>query len=179
MYSSFFLLRADEGRVTEFGLKQMWRSPNGTIRNILNGEKYTQIVFVLKPYQMSFFLPVLHSLLSFSQELYLENQFSAKMFPSLSQVIYWQWSSSINILYLPKGFWEYVLLSPGWTKPICIGRHAFGDQYRATDAVIKGPGKLTMTFGKLAPFHCSSHLIWDWHCIISNLFRFLLFQLKL
>jgi len=37
----------------------------------------------------------------------------------------------------------------GWTKPICIGRHAFGDQYRATDAVIKGPGKLKLVFGKV------------------------------
>ncbi|BBH01395.1 isocitrate dehydrogenase [Prunus dulcis] len=60
----------DETRVKEFNLKQMWRSPNGTIRNILNG----------------------------------------------------------------------------WTKPICIGRHAFGDQYRATDAIIEGPGKLKMVF---------------------------------
>ncbi|KAH0875164.1 hypothetical protein HID58_072526 [Brassica napus] len=78
----------DEGRVTEFGLKQMWRSPNGTIRNILNGTVFRE--------------PILCK----------------------------------NV---PK-------LVPGWTKPICIGRHAFGDQYRATDAVIKGPGKLTMTF---------------------------------
>lgn len=40
----------------------------------------------------------------------------------------------------------------GWTKPICIGRHAFGDQYRATDTVIKGPGKLKLVFGKLLLF---------------------------
>lgn len=45
--------------------------------------------------------------------------------------------------------WRLVNIStlPGWTKPICIGRHAFGDQYRATDAVIKGPGKLKLVFG--------------------------------
>ncbi|KAL4576741.1 hypothetical protein LXL04_012840 [Taraxacum kok-saghyz] len=43
---------------------------------------------------------------------------------------------------------EYSRLIPGWTKPICIGRHAFGDQYKATDAVIKGPGKLKLVFGK-------------------------------
>jgi isocitrate dehydrogenase len=78
----------DEDRVEEFGLKQMWRSPNGTIRNILGGTVFRE--------------PILMS----------------------------------NV---PR-------LVPGWTKPICIGRHAFGDQYKATDAVIKGKGKLTMTF---------------------------------
>jgi len=78
----------DEERVTEFGLKQMWRSPNGTIRNILGGTVFRE---------------------------------------------------PIVISNIPR-------LVPGWTKPIVIGRHAFGDQYRATDAVIKGKGKLTMTF---------------------------------
>ncbi len=78
----------DENRVEEFGLKQMWRSPNGTIRNILGGTVFRE------PIMMS------------------------------------------NI---PR-------LVPGWTKPIVIGRHAFGDQYRATDFVTKGKGKLTITF---------------------------------
>ncbi|MGP1275273.1 MAG: NADP-dependent isocitrate dehydrogenase [Caulobacterales bacterium] len=78
----------DEARVEEFGLKKMWRSPNGTIRNILGG-----VVF----------------------------------------------REPIVIKNVPR-------LVPGWTKPIVIGRHAFGDQYRATDMVVKGPGKLTMTF---------------------------------
>ncbi|QQR85728.1 MAG: isocitrate dehydrogenase (NADP(+)) [Flavobacteriales bacterium] len=78
----------DEARVTEFGLKQMWKSPNGTIRNILNGTVFRE---------------------------------------------------PIVIKNIPR-------LVPGWTKPIVIGRHAFGDQYRATDAVIKGKGKLTLTF---------------------------------
>ena len=78
----------DEARVKEFGLKQMWKSPNGTIRNILNGTV-------------------------FREPIVMKN--------------------------IPR-------LVPGWTKPIVIGRHAFGDQYRATDMVIKGPGKLTMTF---------------------------------
>ncbi len=78
----------DENRVEEFGLKQMWRSPNGTIRNILGGTVFRE--------------PIL-------------------------------------ISNVPR-------LVPGWTKPICIGRHAFGDQYRATDMVVKGRGKLTMTF---------------------------------
>uniref|UniRef100_A0A1J3FCS6 Isocitrate dehydrogenase [NADP] n=1 Tax=Noccaea caerulescens TaxID=107243 RepID=A0A1J3FCS6_NOCCA len=78
----------DEGRVKEFGLKSMWRSPNGTIRNIVDGTVFRE--------------PIMCS----------------------------------NI---PR-------LVPGWRKPICIGRHAFGDQYRATDAVIKGPGKLKMVF---------------------------------
>ncbi|MBP9080368.1 MAG: isocitrate dehydrogenase (NADP(+)) [Flavobacteriales bacterium] len=78
----------DEARVEEFGLQQMWKSPNGTIRNILGGTVFRE---------------------------------------------------PIVINNIPR-------LVPGWTKPIVIGRHAFGDQYRATDAVIKGKGKLTMTF---------------------------------
>ena len=78
----------DEGRVEEFGLKKMWRSPNGTIRNIVGGTVFRE--------------PIICS----------------------------------NI---PR----YV---QGWTQPIIIGRHAFGDQYRATDTVITGKGKLTMTF---------------------------------
>ena len=76
----------DEARVEEFGLKKMWRSPNGTIRNILGGVVFRE--------------PIICS----------------------------------NV---PR-------LVPGWTKPIVIGRHAFGDQYRATDFKVPGPGKLTM-----------------------------------
>uniref|UniRef100_A0A0D6R3R7 Isocitrate dehydrogenase [NADP] n=1 Tax=Araucaria cunninghamii TaxID=56994 RepID=A0A0D6R3R7_ARACU len=78
----------DEGRVKEFGLKSMWKSPNGTIRNILNGTVFREPVICKN---------------------------------------------------VPR-------LIPGWKKPICIGRHAFGDQYRATDTVIKGAGKLKMIF---------------------------------
>ncbi|MGZ3721415.1 MAG: NADP-dependent isocitrate dehydrogenase [Bdellovibrionales bacterium] len=78
----------DEERVKEFNLKQMWKSPNGTIRNILDGTVFRE--------------PILCS----------------------------------NI---PR-------LVPGWTQPICIGRHAFGDQYKATDFVTKGKGKLTITY---------------------------------
>jgi isocitrate dehydrogenase len=78
----------DEARVEEFSLKKMWRSPNGTIRNILGG-----VVF----------------------------------------------REPIVISNVPR-------LVPGWTKPVVIGRHAFGDQYRATDFKVPGPGKLTMTF---------------------------------
>ncbi len=78
----------DEARVEEFGLKKMWRSPNGTIRNIVGGTVFRE--------------PIL-----------------CKNVPRLV---------------------------PNWTKPICIGRHAHGDQYKATDTVIKGKGKLTMTF---------------------------------
>ena len=78
----------DEARMEEFGLKKMWRSPNGTIRNIVGGTVFRE--------------PIICS----------------------------------NV---PR-------LVPNWTKPICIGRHAFGDQYKATDTVIKGKGKLTMTF---------------------------------
>ncbi|MFP4313040.1 MAG: NADP-dependent isocitrate dehydrogenase [Alphaproteobacteria bacterium] len=78
----------DEARVEEFGLKKMWKSPNGTIRNILNGTVFRA--------------PIVTS----------------------------------NV---PK----YV---PGWEEPIIIGRHAFGDQYRATDFKVPGPGKLTMKY---------------------------------
>ena len=78
----------DEDRVKEFSLKEMYRSPNGTIRNILGGTVFRQ--------------PII-----------------AKNVPRLV---------------------------PGWTKPIVIGRHAFGDQYRATDVIIPSAGKLTMTF---------------------------------
>jgi isocitrate dehydrogenase len=78
----------DEARVEEFGLKKMWRSPNGTIRNILGG-------------------------VVFREPIICKN--------------------------VPR-------LVPGWTQPIVIGRHAFGDQYRATDFLFPGPGKLTMKF---------------------------------
>jgi isocitrate dehydrogenase len=78
----------DEARVEEFGLKQMWRSPNGTIRNILGGTV-------------------------FREPIVCKN--------------------------IPR-------LVPNWTAPICIGRHAFGDQYRATDFVTKGPGRLSVKF---------------------------------
>ena len=78
----------DEARVEEFGLKKMWKSPNGTIRNILGG-----VIF----------------------------------------------REPIIISNIPR-------LVPGWNKPIIIGRHAFGDQYRATDFVFDGPGTLTISF---------------------------------
>jgi isocitrate dehydrogenase len=78
----------DEARVEEFGLKKMWKSPNGTIRNILGG-----VIF----------------------------------------------REPIIISNIPR-------LVPSWTKPIVIGRHAHGDQYKATDFVVPGPGKVTMTF---------------------------------
>ena len=78
----------DEARVKEFDLNRMYRSPNGTIRNILGG-------------------------VIFREPIICKN--------------------------IPR-------LVPGWTQPIIIGRHAFGDQYRATDFVVPGPGKLTLTF---------------------------------
>jgi isocitrate dehydrogenase len=78
----------DEARVKEFGLKKMWKSPNGTIRNILGG-----VIF----------------------------------------------REPIIISNIPR-------LVPGWNKPIIIGRHAFADQYKATDFVFKGAGKLTVQF---------------------------------
>ncbi|OQX79541.1 MAG: isocitrate dehydrogenase [Bacteroidetes bacterium 4484_276] len=78
----------DENRVEEFSLKEMYRSPNGTIRNILGGTVFRE---------------------------------------------------PIMIANVPR-------LVPGWKGPICIGRHAYGDQYRATDFLVKGKGKLTITF---------------------------------
>jgi len=78
----------DEARMTEFGLKKMYKSPNGTIRNILDGTIFREPIVVSN---------------------------------------------------VPR-------LIPQWTAPIVIGRHAFGDQYRATDIVVDRPGKLTMTF---------------------------------
>ena len=78
----------DEQRVEEFGLKKMWRSPNGTIRNILGGTVFREPIICAN---------------------------------------------------VPR-------LVPGWEAPIVVGRHAFGDQYRATDFLVPGPGKLTMKF---------------------------------
>ena len=89
----------DEDRVKEFSLKKMWRSPNGTIRNIVGGTVFRE--------------------------------------PIICQNV-------------PR-------LVPNWTAPICIGRHAFGDQYKATDQVIKGKGKLTMTFTP----EKGDPLVWD------------------
>jgi isocitrate dehydrogenase len=105
----------DEARVKEFGLKQMWKSPNGTIRNILGGVIFRE--------------PIICS----------------------------------NV---PR-------LVPGWTKPIIIGRHAFGDQYRATDFKFPGKGTLTMKFvgedGSVIE-KCSSRpaLVWRWPCTTST-----------
>ncbi len=78
----------DEARVAEFGLKQMWKSPNGTIRNILGGTVFREPIICTN---------------------------------------------------IPR-------LIPGWTEPIVVGRHAYGDQYRATDVKTKGAGTLSMTF---------------------------------
>jgi isocitrate dehydrogenase len=78
----------DEARVKEFNLKKMWKSPNGTIRNILDGTVFREPIICKN---------------------------------------------------VPR-------LVPGWTKPIVIGRHAFGDQYKATDFTVPGAGKLTIKF---------------------------------
>jgi len=93
----------DEGRVEEFGLKEMWRSPNGTIRNILGGTVFRQPIICKN---------------------------------------------------VPR-------LVPGWTKPIVIGRHAFGDQYRATDMVVDRPGKLTMKFTPEDGTEPTEHTVFD------------------
>ncbi|RIJ46757.1 isocitrate dehydrogenase (NADP(+)) [Maribellus luteus] len=93
----------DEARVDEFGLKHMWKSPNGTIRNILGGTVFRE---------------------------------------------------PIMISNIPR-------LVPGWKQPICIGRHAFGDQYKATDFVTKGRGKLTITFTPEDGGETVSHEVYD------------------
>ena len=93
----------DEQRVEEFGLKRMYRSPNGTIRNILGGTVFRQPIICRN---------------------------------------------------VPR-------LVPGWTKPIVIGRHAFGDQYRATDMVVPGAGTLTMTFNPADGSEPVTHEVFD------------------
>lgn len=83
--------------------------------------------------------------LLFLQALCLESQLFAKMSHNLYQVLL-----NVNISCLSSAeHWENSNNHcSGWTKPICIGRHAFGDQYRATDLVVKGPGKLKLVFGR-------------------------------
>ncbi len=93
----------DEARVEEFKLKKMWKSPNGTIRNILGGTIFREPIIC-------------------------------------------------------KNVPRYV---PGWTKPIVIGRHAFGDQYRATDFRVPGKGKLTMTFQPADGSPAITHEVYD------------------
>ena len=93
----------DEARVNEFNLKKMYKSPNGTIRNILGGTVFRQ--------------PIICS----------------------------------NV---PR-------LVPGWTRPIVIGRHAFGDQYRATDMKVSGPGTLTLTFQPADGSHAITETVYD------------------
>lgn len=93
----------DEARVKEFNLKHMWKSPNGTIRNILDGTV-------------------------FREPIVIEN--------------------------IPR-------LVPNWTAPICIGRHAFGDQYKATDFVVRGKGKLKITFTPEDGSEVQEHEVYD------------------
>ncbi len=95
----------DEARVVEFRLKKMWKSPNGTIRNILDGTVFREPIIISN---------------------------------------------------VPR-------LVPGWKQPICIGRHAFGDQYRATDFVTKGKGKLTITFTPDDGSEPISHEVYDFN----------------
>ena len=94
----------DEARVEEFGLKRMWKSPNGTIRNILGGTIFRE---------------------------------------------------PIVISNIPR-------LVPGWTKPIVVARHAFGDQYKATDFKVPGPGRLTITFTPEDGSEPIEHVVFDY-----------------
>ncbi|KAJ9562497.1 hypothetical protein OSB04_007657 [Centaurea solstitialis] len=113
----------DETRVKEFGLKSMWRSPNGTIRNILNGRAVTLVY--------SYW----HHLCTLNIQIIVNFSYSFKSCEMSGTVF----REPIMCKNVPR-------IVPGWKKPICIGRHAYGDQYRATDAVIKGPGKLKLVF---------------------------------
>ena len=94
----------DEARVSEFGLKRMWKSPNGTIRNILGGTIFREPIVINR---------------------------------------------------IPR-------LVPGWTKPIVVARHAFGDQYKATDFRIPGRGSLTVTFTPEDGGQPIEHLVYDY-----------------
>ena len=94
----------DEARVEEFGLKRMWKSPNGTIRNILGGTIFRE---------------------------------------------------PIVISNIPR-------LVPGWTKPIVVARHAFGDKYKATDFKVPGPGRLTVTFTPEDGSEPIEHVVFDY-----------------
>ncbi|WP_288240245.1 NADP-dependent isocitrate dehydrogenase [uncultured Bifidobacterium sp.] len=94
----------DEARVEEFGLKRMWKSPNGTIRNILGGTIFRE---------------------------------------------------PIVISNIPR-------LVPGWTKPIVVARHAFADQYKATDFKVPGPGRLTVTFTPEDGSEPIEHVVFDY-----------------
>ncbi len=94
----------DEARVKEFGLSEMWKSPNGTIRNILDGTVFREPIIISN---------------------------------------------------IPR-------LVPHWTQPIVIGRHAFGDQYRATDFVVKNPGKLTITFTPSDGSPATTHEVYNY-----------------
>ncbi|WVZ14590.1 hypothetical protein V8G54_012156 [Vigna mungo] len=109
----------DEARVKEFGLKSMWRSPNGTIRNILNEFR---------------------SLIACFGDMY---QFTLSFFNCQEREIPIDQGTVFREPIICRNIPRII---PGWKKPICIGRHAFGDQYRATDAIIGGPGKLKLVF---------------------------------
>ena len=94
----------DEARVKEFGLKKMWKSPNGTIRNILGGTIFRE---------------------------------------------------PIVISNIPR-------LVPGWTKPVVVARHAFADQYKATDFAVDRPGRLTVTFTPDDGSEPIEHIVFDY-----------------
>ena len=155
----------DEGRVKEFNLKAMWRSPNGTIRNILNGKPLTRDSFTshmcieilescvrstLNFHQCTFcgsLLLTLVELFFFSTGTVFREPIICKNVPRLvpGMVAVLQCCTH-QYLELVDVYATYLILT-GWTKPICIGRHAFGDQYRATDTIITGSGKLKLIFG--------------------------------
>lgn len=150
-----WFVMTDEARVKEFNLKQMWKSPNGTIRNILNGQWICSCdLQKLEPFQLFFdwlqwyfFLP---TGTVFREPIICKNvpRLVPGMFPVLLTLQ--------SVLSIVEFSWLVVVVS-GWSKPICIGRHAFGDQYRATDTVIKGAGKLKLVFGNF--FCCFLALI--------------------
>src|SRR4026208_2133052 len=102
----------DETRVEEFGLKKMWRSPNGTIRNILGGVVFREPIIMANGTRLG---------AGWSESIVSGGRAPSVM-PSGRRVV------------------------PGWTKPIVMRRHAHGDQYKATDFVVPGPGTVTISY---------------------------------
>lgn len=106
------------------------------------------------------------------QALSLENLFFAKIYLYLSQVLIFLFWFSVSI-YIEVWSFPIICSPSGWTKPICIGRHAFGDKYRATDTVIKGAGSLKLVFGKLATYNCRKQFRFNQANLLVHLYLYL------
>lgn len=105
------------------------------------------------------------------QALSLENLFFAKIYLYLSQVLIFLFWFSVSI-YIEVWSFPIICSPSGWTKPICIGRHAFGDKYRATDTVIKGAGSLKLVFGKLATYNSRKQFCFNQANLLVHLYLY-------